>query len=153
VEAGDNTTILLGDEGEPQPDLYLRILEECGGQSRASPDDYILGAPELLSEIAQSSRSLDLHGKRLDYARYGALEYVVLCLQERQLRWFDLQANQELTLDTDGVCRVRTFPGLWIHAEALFAKDFQQLMATLQQGLASPEHEAFVRRLQAAQKK
>ena len=28
VESGDNTTILLGDEGEPQPDLFLRILPE-----------------------------------------------------------------------------------------------------------------------------
>jgi Uma2 family endonuclease len=33
VDASDNTTILLGDEGEPQPDLYVRILPECGGQS------------------------------------------------------------------------------------------------------------------------
>jgi hypothetical protein len=131
----------------------LRILEEFGGQSQANPDDYILGAPELLSEIALSSRSIDLHAKRFDYARYGALEYVVACLRERQLRWFDLRADQELSLDPDGVCRVRTFPGLWIHAEALLAKDFQRLMAILQEGLASPEHEAFVRRLQAAQKK
>src|SRR5437588_12933187 len=28
VEAGDNATILLGEDGEPQPDLYLRILPE-----------------------------------------------------------------------------------------------------------------------------
>ena len=28
VECGDNTTIQLGEEGEPQPDLYLRILPE-----------------------------------------------------------------------------------------------------------------------------
>jgi Uma2 family endonuclease len=153
VEAGDNTTILLGDEGEPQPDLYLRILEECGGQSRASADDYILGAPELLSEIALSSRSIDLHGKRLDYRRYGALEYVVACLKERQLRWFDLRSDRELPADADGVCRVHAFPGLWIHAEALFAKDLPQLLATLNEGLASPEHVAFVQKLAAAQKK
>src|SRR5437868_4054674 len=34
VECSDNTTIILGGEGEPQPDLYLRILPEYGGQSR-----------------------------------------------------------------------------------------------------------------------
>src|SRR5437868_6429961 len=28
VQVGDNTTILLGEEAEPQPDLYLRILPE-----------------------------------------------------------------------------------------------------------------------------
>ncbi len=150
VESGDNTTILLGEEGEPQPDLFLRILEEYGGNSRTTGDDYVEGAPELVAEIAFSSRAIDLHDKRLDYARYGVLEYLVVCLRERQLRWFDLRADQELALDGDGVCRVRAFPGLWIHAEALLAKDYQRLLATLQQGLADPEHAAFVHRLQAA---
>src|SRR5437660_9969887 len=28
VECSDNTTIILGDKGEPQPDLFLRILPE-----------------------------------------------------------------------------------------------------------------------------
>src|SRR5207253_742864 len=36
VESGDNTTILLGEKGEPQPDLYLRVLPEFGGQSRTT---------------------------------------------------------------------------------------------------------------------
>jgi Uma2 family endonuclease len=152
VDAGDNTTILLGPEGEPQPDLYLRILPEFGGQSGTTKDDYVDGAPELLSEIAHSSRSLDLHGKLRDYRRNGVLEYIVACLRERQLRWFDLSGNKELQLDADGICRIRTFPGLWIHAAALFAKDFTRLLATLNQGLASPEHAAFVRRLQDAKK-
>src|SRR5688572_9721538 len=33
VEAGDNASLLLSDESEPQPDLYLRVLPEFGGQS------------------------------------------------------------------------------------------------------------------------
>jgi Uma2 family endonuclease len=150
VESGDNTTILLGDEGEPQPDLFLRILLEYGGQSRTSPDDYVVGAPELLTEIAHSSRAIDLHAKKDDYARYGVLEYLVLCLRERQLRWFDLRANQELRPDAEGVFRIRCFPGLWVHGEALLAKDYARLTATLQRGLATPEHADFVRRLAAA---
>ena len=71
TQSGDNTTILLGDEGEPQPDLYLRILPDHGGQSRTTPDDYVEGAPELIAEIAHSSRAIDLHAKRDDYTRYG----------------------------------------------------------------------------------
>ena len=63
VESGDNTTILLGEFAEPQPDLYLRILPEFGGQSRTTADDFVEGAAELLSEIAHSSRSMDLHSK------------------------------------------------------------------------------------------
>jgi Uma2 family endonuclease len=149
VESGDNTTILLGEEGEPQPDLYLRILPEFGGQSRTTVDDYVAGAPELLTEIAHSSRAIDLHAKRDDYARYGVREYLVLCLRERQLRWFDLRADRELAADADGIIRVRCFPGLWIDVEALLNKD-PRLMIVLQQGLATPEHADFVRALAAA---
>ena len=150
VECEDNTTVQLGEESEPQPDLYLRILPEYGGQSRTTEDDYLAGAPELVAEIAQSSQSIDLHTKLLDYARYGVREYLVVCLREGQLRWFDLPADEELHPDRDGVYRVRVFPGLWIHGTALLAKDYGRLMATLQQGLAAPEHAAFVARLAAA---
>src|SRR2546428_13942390 len=41
VEGGDNASLLLGEEGEPQPDLYLRILPERGGQSRTTANDYV----------------------------------------------------------------------------------------------------------------
>src|SRR5438034_1193199 len=94
VECGDNTTILLGEEGEPQPDLYLRILPEFGGQSQTTPDDFVLGAPEFLAEIAHSRRAIDLHGKKDDYTQYKVREYLVLCLRERELRWFDLLSDQ-----------------------------------------------------------
>jgi Uma2 family endonuclease len=149
VESGDNTTVQLGESAEPQPDLYLRILPENGGQSRTE-DEYVVGAPELIAEIAQSSRSIDLHAKLLDYARYGVREYLVVCVREKQLRWFDLPTDQELQLDRDGVCRVRAFPGLWVHAQALLAKDCGRLMATLQEGLATPEHAEFAARLAPA---
>jgi Uma2 family endonuclease len=150
TESGDNTTVILGDESEPQPDLYLRILPEFGGQSKTTDDDYVRGAPELVAEIAHSSRAIDLHAKRRDYARYGVREYLVLTLDDRRLRWFDLPSDRELPPDPDGVCRLRTFPGLWVHADALVAKDYARLMTTLQQGLASPEHAAFVEQLAAA---
>lgn len=149
TEAGANATIILGEEGEPQPDLCLRILPECGGQSRTDEDDYIVGAPELLAEIALTSRSIDLHGKRDDYARHGVLEYLVVSLREPKLYWFELRANQELEPDLDGVFRIRAFPGLWIHGEALLANDYQRMMAVLNQGLATAEHAEFVRRLAA----
>lgn len=149
VESGDNTTILLGDEGEPQPDLFLRVLPECGGQSQTSEDDYVLGAPELIAEIALSSRSIDLHHKREDYARYGVCEYLVLCLRERRLRWFDLRNDRELEPDDDGICRITAFPGLWIDGRAVLAKDHARMLAVLERGLVAPEHEQFVRRLAA----
>ena len=69
---------------------------------------------------------------------------------ERQLRWFDLRANVELRPDADGVFRIRCFPGLWVHGEAVLARDFPQMMAALTAGLATPEHAAFVQRLAVA---
>lgn len=149
VEAGNNVTILLAEDAEPQPDLYLRVLPEWGGQSRTTSDEYVAGAPELIVEIAHSSVAIDLHAKREDYRQYGVREYLVLSLKEQQLRWFDLPNDQELRIDGDGILRARTFPGLWIHAPALLAKNFEQFMATLSQGLATPEHENFVRELAA----
>jgi Uma2 family endonuclease len=146
VQCGDNTTILLGENSEPQPDLYLRILPEHGGQSSTTPDDYVKGPPELVAEIAHSSRSIDLHLKRDDYARYGVREYLLLCLQERRLRWFDLSAGQELQLDADGILRLRCFPGLWIDVGALLTKD-RRMMTVLKQGLATLEHAAFIKSL------
>lgn len=143
TQAGDNTTVILGDEGEPQPDLLLRILPEYGGQSGTTEDEYIDGAPELIAEIAHSSRAIDLHSKRDEYRNHGVREYLVLSLREDRLYWFDLTADEQREPD-DGVIRVATFPGLWIHVEALLARDAGRLMDTLNAGLASPGHAEFV---------
>ena len=150
VEVGDNTTVMLDPDGEPQPDLYLRILPEFGGQSRTTDDDYVSGPPEMVVEIAHSSRSIDLHLKRREYARHGVLEYLVLSLADKQLRWFDLKADGELSGDSEGVVRIRTFPGLWISGPAVLAQDYKAIMDVLNKGLAAPEHAAFVQRLAAA---
>ena len=42
---------------------------------------------------------------------------------------------------------MKTFPGLWISSSALLARDYQKLMQTLEAGLATPEHAAFVEAL------
>src|SRR2546430_17117364 len=47
VECGDNSSIRLDLDNEPQPDLVLIKSPEKGGQSHISADDYIEGAPEL----------------------------------------------------------------------------------------------------------
>lgn len=147
VEAGDNATVLLGEGSEPQPDLYLRILPEFGGQSSTDREDYIVGPPELVLEVALSSRSIDLYSKREDYQRHGVLEYIVASIDDRRMHWFDLTRQQEHPIGADGVLRARTFPGLWIHLPSLFAWEFQPLMDTLLRGIASPEHADFVQRL------
>src|SRR5262249_50676835 len=88
VEAGDNASIRLDLDNEPQPDAYLIIRPEWGGQARISEDDYIEGAPELVGEVTSSSASYDL-GKKLNaYRRNGVREYVVWRVLDRQVDWF-----------------------------------------------------------------
>ncbi|HEX4053457.1 MAG TPA: Uma2 family endonuclease [Tepidisphaeraceae bacterium] len=153
VQSGDNATIILGEDSEPQPDLFLRIKPEYGGQSSTTTRNFVEGPPELVAEIAYSGHSLDLHAKRRDYARYGVLEYLVLSLKEQQLKWFDLSKDRELNSDREGICRIHAFPGLWIHVDALLQRNHQLLMSTLKSGLESPEHTRFVQKLAAARRK
>lgn len=144
-----DSTVLLGPEDEPQPDILLRILSECGGQSRVSSDRCIAGAPESVVEISHSSRSVDLNAKRRAYAINGVREYIVASIGERRLYWFDLQADTELSFAADGILRSRQFPGLWIDVSGFFSIDAARLQAAAQAGLGSPEHAEFVQRLEA----
>lgn len=149
VELGDNPTIRLDLDNEPQPDAVLLISERAGGQSRLSEDDYIEGAPELIIEIAASSAAIDLHDKKRAYRRNGVQEYVVWQVCERKLDWFYLQEGEYLGLpvDADGVMRSRVFPGLWLSVRDLLAGNMAQVLAVLQEGLASSEHTEFVKLL------
>jgi Uma2 family endonuclease len=150
TKTGDNMTTILGESSEPQPDGALLIDPAHGGQVVLSEDGYITGAPELIVEVASSSASIDLHAKRRDYEQAGVLEYVVVVLRQNVIHWFAWHNGtyQEITADADGILRSRVFPGLWLHANALLQLDGVTVMDILRQGLATPEHAAFVQRLQ-----
>jgi Uma2 family endonuclease len=148
-------TVLLGEHSEPEPDAALLIMPEYGGQTtlkRVKNKHYIQGPPELVLEVSHSTVGIDLHAKREDYRVAGVLEYVVVCLEERAVRWFDLPSDAELKLDRQGVLNSRVFPGLWIHTKALLARDLPRLSATLEKGLESAPHRQFVQKLAAAHK-
>jgi Uma2 family endonuclease len=153
VEMLDNATVILADDSEPQPDLSLRILREFGGQSRENAKDYIEGPPELVAEIALSSRAIDLNRKRQDYERASVKEYMVLSLEEHELVWFDFAANDLIVPDRRGVARSRAFPGLWVNVPALLENQAKGLIATLNRGLKSAAYTAFVKKLEAARKR
>jgi Uma2 family endonuclease len=150
VEAPSNASVLLDDQGEPQPDVLLRILPECGGQSR-NEGKYLGGAPELIVEVASSSRKIDLGAKFEDYQRAGVREYVVVALDPDAVSWFVRRDDRLVPLPPgpDGVFRSEVFPGLWLDPDALYADDIDRLIATLDRGLATPEHAEFVARLAA----
>jgi Uma2 family endonuclease len=147
IEGADNMTTILGPQSEPQPDLMLRLLKECGGQSDYNEDKYLVGAPELVAEVAHSSKAIDLNRKRKDYLAAGVQEYIVLCIEEQELHWFHFPSRRKLKPDGGGVFRSRIFPGLWLDGPALLARDSARLSATVQKGLASEEHEIFARGL------
>lgn len=151
TETLDNTTAILGDDSEPQPDAALIIEPARGGQTSVSEEGYVTGPPELIVEVASSSESIDLHAKRRDYEQAGVLEYVVVVLRQRVVRWFGLQAGtyREVEADASGIFTSTIFPGLWLDAPALIGLNGRQVMATLQHGTETPEHVAFVQQLQA----
>jgi Uma2 family endonuclease len=151
VALGDNPTIRLDLDNEPQPDAVLLIEEALGGQARLTSDDYIEGAPELVVAVAASSAAIDLHDKQRAYRRNGVLEYLVWQVFEPEILWFSLQAGEYVRLprDDQGILRSQVFPGLWLAAEAMIMGEMQQVLRVLNQGIAALEHAEFVQRLAA----
>src|SRR5437868_7931576 len=84
----DNTSAILSDDSEPQPDGCLFIRPEYGGQTRFDEEGWLVGTPDLIVEVASSSESYDLHEKRADYERYGVREYIVYAARQRQVYWW-----------------------------------------------------------------
>jgi hypothetical protein len=150
VEGGDNTTVRLDLDNEPQPDAVLLIDPACGGQARISADDYVELGPELAAEVAASSAGFDLHSKLNVYRRNGVREYLVWRVLDRQFDWFLLRSGQYQPQlpDAEGILRSPTFPGLWLDPAALLRGDMLQVLEVAQRGLASAEHGDFVRQLQ-----
>lgn len=145
----DNATVRLDEDNEPQPDALLRIEPEGMSNSSISDDDYIEGAPELIVEIAASSASYDLNDKFNAYRRNGVQEYIVWQIYENRLDWFILSEGRYVALEPNEneILKSQVFPGLWLSVEGLRQRDRANLLAILQQGLQTPEHQEFVERL------
>ncbi|MEC4802860.1 MAG: Uma2 family endonuclease [Jaaginema sp. PMC 1079.18] len=146
---GDNATIRLDGDNEPQPDALLRIEPEKGGKSFVSDDDYIEGSPELIVEIAASTASYDRNDKLHVYQRNGVQEYIVWSVYESQIEWFELEEGRYVLLNPDekGMIHSRVFPGLSLSIAALIAGDLGTVLASLQQGLGTATHQAFIAQL------
>lgn len=141
----NSPTVFLGDRSEPQPDVCLTLAPERGGQTRE--EQFIIGAPELVVEVAYSSESYDLHSKKRDYERAGVTEYVVVLLREQRVVWFNRREDRfdEMAPAEDGLFRSQTLPGLWLDPAALLRLDSAAVRQAVERGLATPEHSAFAR--------
>jgi hypothetical protein len=150
VEGGDNSSLRLDLDNEPQPDAFLRLAPSSGGQSKDSPEGYVEGPPELVAEVTASKISYDLGVKKDVYRRSGVKEYVVWRVLEEEVDWFVLRGGryEPLAIDANGIYRSEVFAGLWLDPAALVRGDKATVARVVQDGIASPEHAAFVQRLQ-----
>jgi Uma2 family endonuclease len=145
---GDNPTVRLDVDNEPQPDAVLIIDTKYGGQTHLGNDGYIEGAPEFVAEISASTATIDLRDKKRVYRRNGVKEYLVWQVINHRIDWFFLQEGEYISLTSDaaGIIRSQVFPGLWLAVSALLAGDMPQVIATLQAGLSSTLHQQFIKK-------
>ena len=127
VRAAHNSSVFLDLDNEPQPDLSLW---RDGGQARLE-DGYIIGAPDLIIEIAASTASIDLHDKMHAYRRNGVREYIVWRPRDGALDWFALENGDYVPLqaDSEGIIESPAFPGLRLDVAKLLAGDLAGLLA------------------------
>jgi Uma2 family endonuclease len=146
VRGGDNTSLRLDLANEPQPDAFLIIMPDYGGQARIDKDGFITGAPELVAEVAASSASYDLHDKLDAYREQGVQEYVVWRVLDETINWYVLQEGRYDLLPgiPSGLLQSQVFPGLWLEPAALIRGDMLTVGKIVGQGTASPEHASFV---------
>jgi len=134
----------------PQPDAYQRILPAHGGQSR-DEKEYCVGAPELAVEISVTSTDYDFGPKLALYQRAGVQEYITIETFGQRIVWRVLQNGVYLqTLPLDGILRSRAFPVLWLDVAAFWKGDGAGMLAALNAGLASEDHQRFIERLAIA---
>lgn len=108
----DNTTFIIDDENEHQPDILVRRSLQVPDGSIV--DKYIYGSPSLIVEVAATSASIDLGPKKKVYARAGVSEYVVYRSLDREADWFDLHDGdfRRITANADGRLESTQYPGL-----------------------------------------
>jgi Uma2 family endonuclease len=155
VEAGDNSSLtLLVGANRPQPDGLLRIIPDAG-QTTTTPKGYVRGGPEFIGEVTASTASYDLHDKLHAYERNHVLEYLVWRVQDRAIDWFIPRGGKyrRLTLSKDGAYRSKVFPGLWLDVQAMIDGNLRRVLEVVQRGIASPEHDAFVARLERGKRR
>ena len=147
IELGDNSTVRLDGDNEPQPDALLRI--ENDGQSIISEDGYVEGAPELIVEIAASTVSIDVHEKKKIYRRNQVQEYLVWRVEDGEIDWFSLKEGEYIQLqpNSEGIICSEVFPGLWLDKTALLTGNLIKVIEVVQLGLATAEHQNFVDKL------
>ncbi|MCS6773767.1 MAG: Uma2 family endonuclease [Thermoflexales bacterium] len=136
--ARDNLSYRLDEHNELQPDLVLMLSPACGGQARIDAEGFLVGAPELVIEVAVATVARDLGIKFELYQRVGVREYLVWDAEAQQVHWWALKGKAYCPLvpDRARVWRSQVFPGLWLDEPALARQDPAAVLARLDEGHA-----------------
>jgi Uma2 family endonuclease len=131
VHCALHATVILDERNEVQPDV-LAWRPDVGG-AHLNEDDYLVGAPQLVVEVAASSVSYDLHQKKESYRRNGVGEYIVWRVLDKEIDWFRLRDGQYVLVepDADGIVESEQFPGLKLHVASLLGGDLAAVLAQM----------------------
>lgn len=100
-------------------------------------EGFIIGAPEMIIEIAGSSASYDFGEKREVYEAAGVGEYLVFETMEGRIQWWRSDKGRFIEiLPEDEIYKSVLSPGLWLDAGALRSANAVALIATLQRGMS-----------------
>ena len=148
VVAAANATVRLDGASVPQPDVLL-MIDGPLGSARRGRDGYIVGAPELIAEVAASTATIDLHDKLDAYRKAGVREYIVWCTMEKQFFWFALSEGEYVAMKPDkkGILHSTVFPGLCLDVKALMSRKAAKVLAALTESLNTDLHRKFVSKL------
>lgn len=149
VRGGDNSSIRLDMDNEPQPDAFLYVLASHGGQARISADGYVEGAPEFVAEVAATTASYDLHVKKHVYRRSNVREYLVWRVLDQAIDCFILEDGdyRPISPDPGALYWSKTLPGLCLDPGALICGDLLTVMRRQQEALNDSRHAAFIAKL------
>ena len=146
-KAGNNSTwLMLVAHRNPMP--------SCGScprtvGSRGRERQFGAGAPELAVEVCVTSTEVDFGPKLKLYERAGVREYITIELFGQRIVWRMLENAVYVAqqVPSDGVLRSQVFPGLWLDVAAFWDDDGAKMLAALNAGLSSEDHQRFVERL------
>jgi Uma2 family endonuclease len=148
LDGGDNASIGLDEQNEPQPDAYLFLPSAMGSRLKELEDGYLEGPPDWIGEVAASSVSIDMHFKLEVYRRSGVQEYLVWRVRDKAVDWFMRDQDQFVLMPLeDGIYKSRLFPGLWLDPTALVSGQLKRLHAVLLRGMTSPEYLEFAKQV------
>ncbi|MGL6096010.1 MAG: Uma2 family endonuclease, partial [Fimbriiglobus sp.] len=75
LRTGDNATVKLDTDNEPQPDVVAFIDPARGGTAVIDAEGYLVGPPEFVGEVSASSASIDRNSKFRVYQANGVRDY------------------------------------------------------------------------------